>query len=786
MPTEQTFEPAVLGFSSTNTIVFVLHLCFLIFSSFAVLKKMRWPGDIKFHAILLFVWTNILISSYLTSAVSLLGNDTVWYSVSLVIQAMICFLLIKNKEKSEFESDSFKTTLCDLFRDQPIFCIATLMLWTTSLVMVFLNPFQVPDTSAVKLPNAFFYMSSGGLVAPRHLWDHERSFATPFNGILIWAHYLRYGDPLRPLLLTNFLFSILSVFAILRLCLLSGINKWGAYVATLFWAGSSMLIFHSQTDNDDILGTLPAIQAVIFLFLSLQKKKAPLLLLALFGISLGIAQGTKSFPTLYAPAIALILVYCFLRHKKTSIEKLKSNWKGLGLATALAAIFTLPYYWTLYKEFKRFLLSPPVVTAFMDPFEPIKALYNFLAYNLQFMFSWLPDLIHYSPSYKRIDMLKIVNEKIFPKFLPRGGENSFFPWAPELTNVHLYDHTVAYGPVGSFFLISTITALVFAFRKNKAIFVLAGCYLSWELVFCSKLLYVSGIHRYWLLPSALLLPVVAWFFNETRKKFSRTTKLSLSILLGINIFLSYKALTQTVVRRNIHTAIEYYNYDIGLGMYKLTKKILDNSSGFNIVNHLYGFPIFHIMKYYRGKPVTHLFSVLPDTLNIFPTLHREAFDSHGTKTSVAIPFTNENWTGAQRLGPKNSPHFADAYLYASPAKLAEDLSKGDLQADSRVLLLNIDPKKGSDDKETPIDTRFYWPITSGETRIGLFKGKLPFEYAVFLIDKNANKQKIVEWNSSSYMEKVIPIKNHTFLQVEVRSLESKQSYTSEKIPLTKE
>jgi len=196
---------------------------------------------------------------------------------------------------------------------------------------------------------------------------------------------------------------------------------------------------------------------------------------------------------------------------------------------------------------------------------------------------------------------------------------------------------------------------------------------------------------------------------------------------------------------------------------------MERSDGYNLVERVHGIPAYQLFRHFPEKRVSMLHNIVPERINIFPTIEREIFDANQTPTSLSIDVPEASWAKFHRLGPKKHPHFAGLRLYAYPSSKIEPLLGEYLNSKTRVALLNIKPSGlPNDDANGPTNVDFEWVDYPP-------KATLPFEFKILQYSEDGRGIRTVrEWRKDAAFSLSLSLASGKFIEFMIRDADEKK------------
>lgn len=636
-------------------LIFVPHLALMIGICWVLLLcRAPWPRESKLLAGIVVTWVSLVISALGLSCVNRFGDNSLYLVLTVAIQIFLSWILAFRGEgvaNDHADHASVRTRLREMFSTWPrvLILLGSLLLGGMVLTMSLRTNLQIPDTLAMKIPNAFFYLQNGNLWPAFEHADEGRLFGTPFNGTILWSYFIRFHQPTRIITAFNFFFWLSIILATYRLCRLLNASRWGAFSGAVLFGLSQCLLFQASSDNDDLLSSVTGTIGVVFLFYWLKHRRRQDLLLA--GLGLGVCAGAKLFPALYAPAgvwCGAYYVWRYIKNRQLSaILPLVRSMAALGL---LISALTVSYFYVRIAHSKSGALTSQMLSMSENkPFRSSVAAHNVLVYNLQLFASPLTDAFFPRSGSPRESFVEKINTFAIEKLIPEVGH--VFAYMPGVKIVHpdLYDNTVWYGIIA--WLIAAAFVLILFDRKRwfTAPFWLMVFFISWDFYFCFRTKYIEELGRYWILPISLTIPLVALLIDNLNQRASRSrlSRVVLPVVWCSTFFCGYIGLVDNPIRINFRRILResvsppIFSEDV--------HKALATCPKINVLHTVYGYPVYWHIADFRGEDFSYMSDLVKGRTNLIPTLDIPLFSPFYEQKYLVIDLKRDRG-GIKSLG----------------------------------------------------------------------------------------------------------------------------------------
>ncbi len=309
---------------------------------------------------------------------------------------------------------------------------------------------------------------------------------------------------------------MVSIFGLARLI---GATRPQSLFAALIWAAFPQVVLQSTTTQNDLVSTFFFVSMLYFLFLGLRRDEKNLLLLS--GASLGLAVGTKVTVFFMLPGLILFWLVMVWRVKRAE-KCLLGYWTVAAISgIMLLGAFSYIQNWIFYGDF----FSVPDWTAyFIIPPHPRQEM---LANNIFFYLYQFFDFTGVTGSLgSSILVLKASLAQFLIQFLHIPEH---FSWLYSFQNVLypsllIHEDSTWFGPLSFMLLVpSTIyQGFLGIHRREKVrigiVFLALGFLVTISLV----LEWSPYKSRYFILPTAVLSALMAYYFQPNKVRTSIT------------------------------------------------------------------------------------------------------------------------------------------------------------------------------------------------------------------------------------------------------------------------
>ena len=226
--------------------LFLIHCLGLFWLSIGASRQLVKRVTDQLLAAALLAWGNITATSLLLSWAHRLSDPTWFLSLSLIIAAMTCLLLIRTKPELSTASAKPAESRANGWL-LLVFVDTIVPMVLANLAIAYTYQPNHTDALSWQLPRALYYLGQNNL--GHFVAADPRQIYLPFNFNLLQLFGLIYSPPLQCLNFFNLLSWIISGLAIYRLCrqLSGGVNvslltTWLALTAPLILTGATSSI----------------------------------------------------------------------------------------------------------------------------------------------------------------------------------------------------------------------------------------------------------------------------------------------------------------------------------------------------------------------------------------------------------------------------------------------------------------------------------------------------------------------------------------------------------------
>lgn len=634
--------------------MFSIH--FLLLTSLGIwrTKIKGWPKSEAFPCIIVLVWANVVLTSLALSIFNQLGNNSLFILVSLPVHGLLLCAISQYTGTTE---EPWSELIKSLWESK---LGKTLILWASIVCLILFamairTTLQIPDSVAIKLPNAFFYLQKGNLLPAPEFSGDGRMFGVPFNGALLWSYLFRFHQPLQLILLWNLLCWTLIFLGGFKLSRSLGISPMGSLTATSLFCFSQQLLFQASTDNDDLLSSVTGTWAAIYIIRWIRSPNQNWALLA--GLALGISTGAKLFPALYWPGLLALALFLLWRFYQKSENRGKLMLQGTVIVL-LAALLVFPYFYAGMQTRPDATAIPQVLSQSDNkPFRWEILYRNVVVYNSQLLISPIIDIFSPRATETRKHLVQKLNTLWNEKLIPEV--ENYWAYVPGTKIFHeaLYENTAWFG---LFSLLALAGMILMFLRKRSSTWIwLALLFLSWDITFCGRTKYIEELGRYWLLPLSLTIPFVGllWDYQFESERLRRIRTWAFRYVWLSTIVLAISGLVFNEVRLNFKNVLRSEGRTPGMAA--PLKTILRQCPQVNAAQFIYGYPIYMLMEQFRGSEFTYFPKILPNKTNIIPAVNVHLAHQFFANKYVAVPTHPEPKSDFLMIDPGifGIPHF---------------------------------------------------------------------------------------------------------------------------------
>lgn len=517
--------------------VFVIHI--LLLFSISLLTIKNWLENLNLLATFCFAyligWGNILVTSFLLSALSQLNSIYLYFLFSIGIQSLAIFFLRYTRESPldfRIADFNFRYSKLDFLFLMQAFLSTVIFL---QLILCFNYIPLTPDTLSMKLVKIYSYISNNRLV-PNPDFDGGLLYISPLNSAATWLIFIKYQISLKSLLFFSLFNWLILIMVSYLLCISFSFSKVSSMFATITLLCSNSFIMNASGDNDDILAASSFALAVLAFRYFLVKSSKGFLLLS--GMALGIHLGIKPFAALYG-GLALFLVIYFIA--TNSINEifffLRRNLNGFLLfVTTLLILCSGVMIENFSVRGNPIKFSNTMNILRNSPFDLRIAGINFTTQNLEIFaapflnptgFEDRQDLAIRTNNFAKELILKLfgaTQEEVLNKISAHFNYTS-------ITDSLFYDHSVNFGLYPHLLIISLLLAILNYKSIDKPLLVLGLSFVFADIGYCFINKYISTIMRYWMIIFSITAPIVAYAYSLVSSGKSR-----LYLLLRVSFF----------------------------------------------------------------------------------------------------------------------------------------------------------------------------------------------------------------------------------------------------------
>lgn len=447
--------------------LFLIHCLVLILLSFGAARHLTKQPIDRLLATILLAWGNIVASSLLLSCLHRLGEPDWFLRTSLAIALVLWLLLRRSGLDLAPEPPPSPGS-----RVSPLLLIAFIVtLGPIAFASIRIASTYVPnnyDSLAYHLPRAMFYLGQNTLA---HFdTGNARQIYFPFNYNLLQLFALIYSPPLQCLTFINLAAWAGAGLAIFRLCRLCAFSANSALVTVWLALTSTQVLAQGTATTNDLPTATALLAALVFIFRWRHHRRSSDAWLGALGV--GLAAGTKLTIVFFFPAAGLIVLALVYQHWRRG--ELVAGLHGvrawllpgmlaLGLAAPFAAInlaekgewVSTRYDYTLNRPFSLACVAQTseayLVQLFVEPLHRFK----FDAKFTENLNSWGKDFF-------------------FPHWNEAFAFSPLYLFPPDLNEDHVW-----FGFTGPFILLCAIYCVSRWRKFTVATVWLAGLGLGW-------------------------------------------------------------------------------------------------------------------------------------------------------------------------------------------------------------------------------------------------------------------------------------------------------------------
>ncbi len=678
-------------------LIFWLHFVSLILSTDLLLRRSGIKST-SYRLLGNLVWSQsnvVLVAIFLSTFNKL--NDNALFVFSSVFFQIIAFILLSKTQPhiskapkteniafySKFQSWTYQSSVL-------VFIFVAIAVLALALRL----PLLTPDTSAMKLPNAFFYMRHGNLLPATELTNDSRLFATPYNGFLLWQYLIRWQQHPQLILLLSYMNWALMGLAIYEISRLIGASKRGATMAAFVFCSTICMIWQGVTDQDDLISSTATTIAALYGILWLRHGRWIDALILSLGV--GYCFGAKAFPALYLWAILAFVTYYFIAWgPKKFFGWLALRWPQIAVMSAVFLALALPYAISNYFTYGALsYMSPQHTGPFQNkPFRIAVAIHNLAIYNIQLLFYGIPDILSFSAGRGREILVDNLN-LIFEHFIPKVKGATAFDEKVQPFFKEVFEGGTWYGIIP---LSVAIGWPLSSAKKNPRFKTIAtwllAFFIAWDLFFCSRQKFIAGMGRYWILPVSLLCPCIALLWDEAQGGAKKRVLRGIMVTLLVSTsYIACASFLKSGVLFNWLNLKTQFSRPYVFDSPQLSpdlNSILSEPTPLNYITAVYNFPYFSLWRRSHNSRFTEFHSIRNDSINILPVATLPLAHDGSYEKSIAIDMGPYLKNGFSRV----AEDYAGYPIYAwAPSELSCSVCKNHSTFAIISLGSGIDPK----------------------------------------------------------------------------------------------
>ncbi len=578
-----------------------IHIVVLLMITWYSLRSYDECWLHKSFAVLILVWSNLVITALFLSLFSALGSLPLYFFVSIIL-AIVTALVVPHFTKSMAANYS-----CTIMQGKS----ARSWLMTTSLILLLICFICTSvicllyypnnwDTESYRFGRVFLYLGQGNL---SHIpCPDSRLSVYPFNGTLAYLYFAEYaldGRWFNLLSLIFWSFGVAGCFAFARDL---GASKTGSLIAAAIFGTTPIVATVAASTNDEIIAAVPLLIGLIFLFRWWKSRNRFDSIVS--GLALGLSAGTKLHIVFFVPitAVVAIILLIILIQKKMVRTVIRERGKGALVIIIIAIFLFVPFMIVNISQGGFTFFSSKWVNPLLNkPFDAGMALKNTTLFSSQLFLSPIPDLIispdddfkrkcyqNFNDFFNKLVFNNVNDDKnySFAHYRFRGVAN------PD--GFYSFEQTFWLGFIPFLFVYGLITL----YRNRKYVtfvpFILIILFFSWHFARSMLTKYIETTGVYYVYPFTIAAMAIAaiWDLREHQGRIGRKiTLIGFSIIILSNgIFLSNLFIYN--IQRNFSRLYQSHFILQQKYMSREVVKAMQESPKMNFIYTRRGFPYF--------------------------------------------------------------------------------------------------------------------------------------------------------------------------------------------------